>query len=243
MNAIEDNDWTRQMLDWGRRLPHPEAILCISAHWLTDGVFVTASPEPRMIYDMYGFPPALYHVQYPARGDPFLAKRIHDRFPFIRLDSPQPRGLDHGAWSVLKFLFPHADVPVLQLSLDMTQAATFHVALGQQLAVLRDEGVMLVGSGNIAHNLQRLAPDENAAPFDWALRFDQWFATQLAADNTDALANDYNRNDDGRLSVPTPDHYFPALVIAGARMPDDTLHVEYDAIQYGSLAMRSFMFC
>jgi len=245
MNAIEDNDWTRTMLALGKRLPKPKAILCISAHWLTEGTFITSAAHPRMIYDMYGFPPALYEVQYPAPGDPFLAKKIHDQFPLIQLDNQSKQGvwgLDHGAWSILKFLFPEADVPVLQLSIDFTQNASFHFELGRTLSVLRREGVMIIGSGNIVHNLRALSSNEQETPFAWAKTFDDWFAKNLETNQMEPLLNEYNATEVGRKSVPTPDHYFPALYIAGARLPQDKLHTEYSAFQYGSLAMRSFMF-
>lgn len=245
MNAIDDNEWTRAMLAWGARLPKPKAILCISAHWLTKGTFITASSQPRMIYDMYGFPPELYEVQYPAAGDPFLAKRIHDQFPFIQLDNQNEKdgwGFDHGTWSILKFLFPAADVPVLQLSIDFTQNATFHFELGRKISVLRRQGVMIVGSGNIVHNLRAVSMNPDEKPFAWAQEFDQWFTTNLEKNSIDPLLYEYNSSDSGRKSVPTPDHYFPALYIAGARLPEDKLHFEYDAIQHGSLAMRSFAF-
>jgi len=245
MNAIEDNTWTRAMLAWGKRLPKPKAILCISAHWLTEGTFITAAAKPRMIYDMYGFPPELYQVQYPAPGDPILAKKIRDQFPFIQLDNNNDQdtwGLDHGAWSVLKFLFPAADVPVLQLSIDVTQNASFHFELGQKIAVLRQQGVMLVGSGNIVHNLRAISMSPDEKPFAWAEEFDQWFKKNLEENTIEPLLHDYNRTDNGRKSVPTPDHYYPALYIAGARLPEDQLQFDYEAMQHGSLAMRSFSF-
>ena len=245
MNAIEDNDWTRAMTTWGKRLPRPKAIVCISAHWLTKGTFTTAAAAPRMIYDMYGFPPELYHVSYPAPGDPVLAKNICKQFPFIQTDDLHDDdiwGLDHGAWSVLKFLFPAADVPVLQLSIDATQAAPVHFAIGKKLAALRRQGVMLIGSGNIVHNLRAVAMNPHETPFAWAKEFDEWFKNNLVANTMEPLLSDYNHSDSGRKSVPTPDHYFPALYIAGARLPEDQLHFEYEAIQHGSLAMRSFSF-
>jgi 4,5-DOPA dioxygenase extradiol len=242
MNALEDNDWTRALLGLGKRLPKPAAILCISAHWLTEGTFITSSPQPRMIYDMAGFPPELYEVQYPAPGAPILAKKICGQFPFIQLDSKSPWGLDHGSWSILKFLFPAADVPVLQLSIDFSRNASYHYQLGKQLSLLREQGVMLIGSGNIVHNLRAISMNADEAPFAWAQSFDQWFAQHLAEDQMDPLLHEYNRSEQGRLSVPTPDHYYPALFIAGARKPADQLDIVYEAIQHGSLAMRSFMF-
>lgn len=245
MNAIEDNEWTRAMCAWGQRLPKPKAILCISAHWLTEGTFITTAARPHMIYDMYGFPPELYAVQYPAPGDPDLAKAIHDQFPLIQLDNKNEKdqwGLDHGSWSVLKFLFPAADVPVLQLSIDITQNARFHYELGKKISVLRRQGVMIIGSGNIVHNLRVISMNPDEIPFAWALEFDQWFKKNLQENNIEPLLHEYNRSDNGRKSVPTVDHYFPALYIAGARLPSDTLRYEYEAIQHGSLAMRSFSF-
>lgn len=245
MNAIDDNDWTRTMIALGKQLPTPRAILCISAHWLTEKTFITSAQQPRMIYDMYGFPPALYEVVYPAPGDPFLAKQICDQFPFIQADTQNSKGawgFDHGAWSVLKFLFPAADVPVLQLSIDFTQNANFHFELGKKLSALREQGVMIIGSGNIVHNLREISMNVNETPFTWADEFDQWFKKTLVAGEVDALIYQYNATPNGRKAVPTPDHYFPALYVIGSRLAQDTLHFEYDAIQHGSLAMRAFSF-
>lgn len=245
MNAIEDNDWTRAMSALGKRLPRPELILCISAHWLTEGSFVTAAAKPRMIYDMSGFPPELYRVDYPAPGSPFWAKHLCERFTGIKTDGPDDErrwGLDHGSWSVLKFLFPAADVPVLQLSIDFSRPGAWHLRFGRELAALRHEGVMILGSGNIVHNLRAVSYDVNEKPFGWALEFDQWFKAGLDKGHTDHLATDYNATAAGRQSVPTPDHYFPALYVAGAAQAGEPVNWLYDAIQHGSLSMRAFGF-
>lgn len=245
MNAIDDNDWTRAMLALGKRLPTPELILCISAHWLTEGSYVTSAAKPRMIYDMYGFPPELYRVNYPAAGSPFWAKRLCEQFTCIKPDGPGDElrwGFDHGCWSVLKFLFPAADVPVLQLSIDFSRPGAWHLHFGRQLAVLRQAGVMIIGSGNIVHNLRAVSYDVHEKPFAWASEFDQWFKEHLDKGLTETLATQYNVTEAGRQSVPTPDHYFPALYVAGAANADEQVNWLYDALQHGSLSMRAFGF-
>lgn len=243
MNAIDNNDWTRSMSAIGRQLPRPELILCISAHWLTDGTFVTSAEKPRMIYDMSGFPPALYQVSYPAPGSPFWAKRLCEQYGFIKPDGSAAEtrwGFDHGCWSVLKFLFPAADIPVLQLSIDFSRPGLWHLELGRHLGALREAGVMLIGSGNIVHNLRAVSYNEGEPPFEWAVEFDHWFKQTLEAGALERLATDYNASAAGRQSVPTPDHYFPALYIAGAARPGERVSWLYETLQHGSLSMRAF---
>ena len=172
MNAIEHNRFYSSWEALGQQLPRPKAVLCISAHWQTPGVRLTASERPETIHDFRGFPKALFAVEYPARGDPDLARRIADLLSDHRAGLDSARGLDHGAWSILVAMYPNADVPVVQLSLDATQPAAFHYNLAKQLAPLREEGVLVLGSGNIVHNLRRFSFD-NAEPLDWAVEFDE----------------------------------------------------------------------
>ena len=223
MNAIERNEFYRSWQELGRKLPKPKAVLCISAHWETRGVYVTATEVPETIHDFYGFPKALFDVQYPAPGDPLLAQRVAQLIstPQIRLDPG--RGLDHGAWSVLVAMYPAADIPVVQLSLDTSQPGKFHYVLARGLAPLRDEGVLIMGSGNMVHNL-RLFSFHDQQPSPWAAACDATLrqgsrdlpggATlrQRIMDRDHESLMDYDSlGPDARLAVPTPEHYFPLL--------------------------------
>ena len=218
MNAIARNEFHLGWETVGRRLPRPRAILCISAHWETRGVALMASEQPETIHDFHGFPKELYDVQYPAPGDVPLARRVAEL-----LSAAQPRldlewGLDHGAWSVLSAMYPKADIPIVQLSLDTGRPASFHYDLARRLSPLRDDGVLILGSGNLVHNL-RLFDYGNPEPTDWALRCDQAIRSRIETKNhTDLIAFEtLDRN--ARLAVPTPEHYLPllyALALQGA---------------------------
>jgi 4,5-DOPA dioxygenase extradiol len=218
MNAITDNAYRRAWgalgAQFGNRYGKPTAILCISAHWLTRGTWITAMDKPRTIHDFGGFPQALFDQQYPAPGSPALASQTAKlvTVPPMQLDQ-KDWGLDHGTWSVLKPMFPAADIPVLQLSMDYSQSAAHHYAIGQQLAALRDQGVLIVGSGNVVHNL-RAARDAN--PYDWALEFDQYVGQALARGDHAALI-DFQKNAAlAQLAHPTYEHYLPLLYALGA---------------------------
>lgn len=239
MNAIESNDFTHTLARLGQNLPVPKAIVCISAHWQTRGTWVTHMQTPKTIHDFYGFPQALFDVQYPAPGSPALAEQIQTKIvsPPIHIDDSQ-WGLDHGTWSVLKHIYPQAQIPIVQLSMDMTQSPEYHFQLGQQLTSWRQQGVLIVGSGNIVHNLRRLSWETNAKPFDWALEFDDWVQTKILDRNFSALVNEPLKTESGRLSVPTPDHYLPLLYILGAAEKNDTIQFIYEGIQNSSISMR-----
>lgn len=243
MNAIETNDFTRALNALGERLPRPRSILCISAHWMTEGTWITAMPRPRTIYDFYGFPKALFEVQYPAPGSPEFAKLVHEtvRDPQVHLDS-ENWGLDHGTWSVLRHLFPKADVPVMQLSVYIEQPGPYHLQLGEQLRPLRDQGVLIIGSGNIVHNLRQIIWGEDARPYDWAVEFDEWSKAKLEARDFKALAEAYLDTPAGRLSIPTPDHYYPLLPVLGASDVQDDMTFEFEAIHNASISMRAVSF-
>lgn len=241
MNAIDNNDYSRALTELGLKLPIPKAILVISAHWVTKGTFVTSMKNPKTIHDFYGFPQALFDVQYPAPGSPEVAELI-TATPFqpkIQGDSDS-WGLDHGTWSVLRHLYPEANIPVLQLSLDLTQPLEYHVNLGQQLTRLRDQGILLVGSGNLVHNLGLIRWKTDAAPFDWAIEFDEWVKEKLLARDFDSVLNNFNKSKAGQLSVPTLEHYLPLHYVLGATLPEDDLRFEFEGIQHGSISMRSF---
>ncbi len=241
MNAIEDNDYTRSLARLARELPRPRAVLCISAHWLTEGTWVTRMPRPKTIHDFYGFPPALFDVQYPAPGSAEIADLIRQEVsnPTIQPDD-ELWGLDHGTWSVLRHLYPKADVPVLQLSVYLEMPGEYHLQVGAALRRLREQGVLIVGSGNIVHNLRRIDFESSALPVDWALEFDQWVKQRIDQRDFARLAKDPGEQSRaGKLSVPTPDHWYPLLYVLGASLPEDQLRYEYEGIQNASISMRS----
>lgn len=244
MNAITENDFSKALSNLGKKLERPKAILCVSAHWMTDGTWVTGMEKPKTIHDFYGFPKALFEVQYPARGNPVLARAISSRISQpgeVKFDADQ-WGYDHGTWSVLKHMYPHADVPVLQLSLNIKKPAQYHFEMGESLRDLRDQGVLIVGSGDVVHNLQTIRWESNAKPFDWAVEFDEWTKEKLIERDFKALVNDYLKSSAGELSVPTPDHYYPMLTVIGASDPSDQVEFVYEEIQNGSISMRTFTY-
>lgn len=243
MNAIADNEFTRTLNRLGKELPRPEAVLCVSAHWMTEGSWITHMPRPKTIHDFYGFPQALFDVQYPAPGSPEKAEQIQGLIsdPKIHLDK-EMWGLDHGTWSVLKHMYPKADVPVLQLSLYLEQPVSYHMKLGRELAQLREEGILIVGSGNIVHNLRKINWDENATPYSWATEFDEWIRDKLNQREQDAIVNDALKSEAGKLSVPTLEHYLPFIYSLAASNPDDEIRYEYEGIQNGSISMRCISF-
>ena len=241
MNAIADNAFTRTLAKLGSRLPKPRAVLCVSAHWLTPGSRVTGMARPRTIHDFGGFPEALYEVRYPAPGSPELADLVRETVGggAVRVDHDE-WGLDHGAWSVLRHLYPKADVPVVQLGIDYVLPARRHFELGEKLRPLREKGVLILGSGNIVHNLRRISIDENAAPEAWAVEFDAWAKERLERRDFAPLLGDLAAAPSGTLAVPTPDHYDPLLYVLGASDARDRLRFEYEGIQNGSISMRCF---
>lgn len=239
MNALEDNRHTRTWEALGRRSGKPSAILAVSAHWTTRGTAVTAMPAPRTIHDFGGFPQALFDVRYPAPGDPVLAARVRELLAPTEVGLDETWGLDHGTWSVLCKLYPQADVPVVQLSLDMTQPPAFHLELGRRLRPLRDEGVMIFATGNAVHNLRTMRWGSSAA-FDWAQRFDARIRGFLEQGEVEALAEAANADEDARRSVPTIEHYLPLLYVAGARREDERFKIVNDGIEMGSISMLGF---
>ena len=241
MNAITTNSYTKMLSELGHKLPKPKAILCISAHWMTNGTFITHMENPKTIHDFYGFPKSLFDVQYNAPGSSALAEFIQEQLPTIQLDEDS-WGLDHGAWSVLRHLYPEANIPVLQLSLDIEKAADFHFAFGKKLQFLRDEGVLILGSGNIVHNLSTIQWDENAKSPQWALDFDLWMKARIDQRDFDLIVSDYAKSEAGKLSVPTPDHFYPLLYILGAASSNDSLHYIFEGMQNASISMRSVQF-
>jgi len=240
MNALDDNAYTRAWAAMAAAVPRPRAILSISAHWYLPGTHVTAMRQPRTIHDFGGFPRELYAVRYPAPGDPALATRVAELLAPVPVVLDEHWGLDHGTWSVLVHAYPNADVPVVQLALDETQPASFHYALGKRLAPLRDEGVLIVGSGNVVHNLHAYAWGRHPVePFDWALRFEQRARELLSAGEHEPLVEYEALGRDALLSVPTPEHYLPLLYVAAAQQPGDAVTYPVEGGDGGSISMLS----
>jgi 4,5-DOPA dioxygenase extradiol len=252
MNAIEDNSYRRQ---WqalgqefgdGKKYPQPSLILCISAHWITRGWWLTGMDKPKTIHDFGGFPQALFDQQYPALGAPKVAQELSrllvSPIPkgFLEVDLEQ-WGLDHGAWAVLKPMFPAANIPVVQLSMDYSRAPIEHFQLGQQLQQLRHQGVLIVGSGNIVHNLRTLDRNRHDKPYDWALEFDAITAKHVADKNYAALSEFLKLGSLATQAHPTHDHYLPLLYSAGALDSKDELRTFNDSIDMGSISMRSMI--
>lgn len=243
MNAIQDTAYSRAWTELGQTLPRPQAILVVSAHWMTQGTtLVDVSAMPRTIHDFYGFPDALFAQQYPAPGAPDLAREVASLLASHHADEDDSWGLDHGAWTVLKFMYPGADVPVFQVSIDMTRGLAHQLEIGQALAELRDRGVLILGSGNVVHNLGAVNWAANSKPHDFALEFDTLFADRLAERDFAALADGNRLGSLLRMAHPTVDHYLPALTVAGASDSNDELTFMTDAIDLASISMRSFVF-
>jgi len=237
MNTLEHNGYTEAWRRLGESAPKPKAILAISAHWTTRGTAVTAMEKPRTIHDFGGFPQELFEVQYPAPGDPRLAIRVRDLLAPVEVTLDNSWGLDHGTWSVLVHAFPNADVPVVQLSIDGTKPPGFHYELAKKLAPLRDEGVLIAGSGNVVHNLGRIQWTEGANPFDWAMRFNDAVRGCIAAHEHGSLIDYMTLGEDARLSVPTPEHYLPLLYVIAQQGENETISLPVDGIEYGSIGM------
>lgn len=237
MNALEENRYTAAWRAFGAAVPRPRAILAVSAHWHIDGLAVTAMPRPRTIHDFYGFPQALFEVQYPAPGSPELAEEIADSVKpdYVAADTDS-WGLDHGAWSVLVHAFPKADIPVVQLSINAGKPADWHLAMGAKLAALRERGILLMGSGNIVHNLRAIDWRAEDAGFDWARRFNGK-AIELAASRPGEAAA-LTTDADFAMAAPTPEHFLPFLYIAGAAaQANRPLELLVDGYAYGALSM------
>ncbi|MBD2783973.1 4,5-DOPA dioxygenase extradiol [Xenorhabdus sp. DI] len=238
MNAIEDNDYSRAWFELGKKLPRPKAILVISAHWYTNGTAVTAMAQPRTIHDFGRFPQELHEKQYPAKGFPGLAVLVQDILEPIEVETDFEKwGLDHGSWGILAKMYPDADIPVVQLSMDRNQPAAFHYEIGKKLALLRDEGVLIIGSGNIVHNLP--AEKLGAELFPWACSFEQFVRESLTSrENPHPLFKALDR-EDGQLSNPTPEHFLPLLYVIGTWNKEEPISTPVEGIEDGSLSMLS----
>jgi len=244
MNAIEDNEFTRGWREVAKILPKPKAILCISAHWETRGTRVTAMEKPRTIHDFGGFPQGLFDIQYPALGSPWLARKVKDTVKKIDVELDDDWGLDHGCWSVLVQMYPAADIPVIQLSLDYTKSASEHYALAKELSALRQQGILIIGSGNMVHNLGRMVIKGNFnKPFglDWAIEANELFKRLINENRHSELADYLALGNAVRLAVPTPEHYLPLLYILALKQENETVTYFNDQIIGGSLSMTSLI--
>jgi 4,5-DOPA dioxygenase extradiol len=227
----------------GRTIETPRAILCISAHWYLPATLVTAMTAPRTIHDFGGFPRELFQVQYPAPGDPELAHQVRELLKPIDVGLDQSWGLDHGTWSVLSHVFPNADVPIVQLSIDETQPASFHFELGRRLSSLRNEGILICGSGNLVHNLHTYAWGKHMPePYDWAVRFEATARELMQKSDFEPLINYDTLGRDALLSIPTPDHYLPLLYVLGAARENDTISFPVEGVDGGSISMLTISF-
>jgi 4,5-DOPA dioxygenase extradiol len=238
MNAIQENAWTAGWREIGGSLPKPKAILCISAHWFIPETAVTAMEEPRTIHDFGGFPKALYECRYPARGDRQLAERVAGLLAPTKVRLDDDWGLDHGTWSVLYHAFPDADVPVVQLSIDETRPPAWHYELAGRLAPLREEGVLIAGSGNLVHNLHAYGWGRHVPePYEWAKHFESRARQLLLADDHEPLI-DYERlGRDAAMSIPTPEHYLPLLYVIAQKKADDAVTFPVEGVDGGSVSM------
>lgn len=238
LNAVLENRYTAAWRQIGTEVSRPKAILSISAHWFVPGTGVTISTSPRTIHDFGGFPQELYQVQYPAPGDPALARRVQNMLKPLPVGFDDSWGLDHGTWSVLRHVYPNADVPVVQLSIDEAQPASVHFEIGRRLAPLRAEGILIVGSGNLVHNLHAYAwgrhmPD----PYDWAIRFEEEAKQMMIAGEYKPLIDYESLGPEAMLSIPTPDHYLPLLYVIGSRQEGEVITFPIEGVDGGSISM------
>ncbi|MGD0278568.1 MAG: 4,5-DOPA dioxygenase extradiol [Smithella sp.] len=238
MNVIRHNQWTKGWIALGASLPRPRAILAISAHWYLPGTMVTAMTHPGTIHDFSGFPEELFAIRYPAPGDPDLAKKVQDLLSPLPVALDKEWGLDHGAWSILYHIYPRADIPVVQLSIDRRKPPSFHYEIGKLLAPLRDEGILILGSGNIVHNLQAYEWDNpDIGAFDWAFQFEEKVRNLLKSGKDDQLIDYMAMGYEAKMSVPTPDHYLPLLYVSGSRRKSDLISFPIEGFDGGSMSM------
>jgi 4,5-DOPA dioxygenase extradiol len=240
MNALTSNAWTQGWSDFGQNIPRPRAVLCVSAHWCLSSTLVTGMERPPTIHDFGGFPHELYEVDYAAPGDPALAKRVQDLLAPVTVGLDDEWGLDHGTWSVLGHVFPEADVPIIQLSLDETKPPSFHYDLARGLSSLRDEGVLIVGSGNLVHNLHAYSWGRHPVePFDWAIRFERRACELILARDHASLANYEALGPDAMLAIPTPEHYLPLLYVLAQQQDGEPTAFPVAGFDGGSISMLS----
>jgi 4,5-DOPA dioxygenase extradiol len=241
MNAVEDNEFTQNFRRIAGEIEKPKAIICISAHWFTNGTKVTHMPDPKTIHDFYGFPKELYDIEYPAKGNKKLAEEIQKLLSPIHVDLDLDWGLDHGAWSVLRHMYPNADVPIVQLSIDYNKAALYHFDLGKKLTSLRAKGILIIGSGNIVHNLGLVDFEkiENNYGFDWAKRVKKIINHNMMDNNFKLLLDYLKQDDDFNLAIPTPEHFLPLIYALSLKGEKEKIELFNDIIVGGSISMTS----
>jgi len=238
MNAVMNNSYTEGWRRIGTETPRPKAILSVSAHLFVPGTGVTISAAPRTIHDFGGFPRELYQVQYPAPGDPYLARRVQELLAPVPVALDNSWGLDHGTWSVLRHVYPDADIPIVQLSIDETRPAAFHFEVGRKLTPLRDEGILIVGSGNLVHNLHAYAWGRHVPdPYDWAVRFETEAKQIMTAGEYKPLIEYEKLGPDAMLAIPTPDHYLPLLYVIATRQRGEVITFPIEGVDGGSISM------
>ncbi|HPI53372.1 MAG TPA: 4,5-DOPA dioxygenase extradiol [Chitinophagaceae bacterium] len=252
MNAIEDNEFSQRWKQMGQEIPRPKAVICVSAHWLTNGLFITAMNQPKTIHDFGGFPKELFNTQYPAPGNPQLAGETKQLLQPFQAELDHDWGLDHGTWSVVKNMYPDADIPVLQLSINYSKPASYHYEIGKYLGSLRKKGVLIIGSGNMVHNLGMIgAPPGQSFSFDhinqefgydWALEINGLFKKFIQERNHQALINYNSIHKSIAYAIPSPDHYFPLLYALGMQEQNDDAFIFNDKAIAGSLTMTSVKF-
>ena len=245
MNGIEDNEFSRTWAKFGKEIPKPKAVLVISAHWLTNGTHITAMENQKTIHDFGGFPQALFDVEYPVKGSPELAIATSELITSTKVGLDHDWGLDHGTWTVVRHMYPNADIPVLQLSIDYNKSAQYHYDLAKQLASLRKKGVLIIGSGNMVHNLQMVAWDKLQEPeygFDWAIEMNTIFKEKIENNDFKSLIEYEKLGSAAKLAIPTPDHYYPLLYNIALRDTKDEISFFNDKLVGGSLTMTSVKF-
>jgi 4,5-DOPA dioxygenase extradiol len=245
MNGIESNEFSDYWVELGKKIPRPEAVVCISAHWLTHGTFVTAMQHPKTIHDFGGFPKKLYEVNYSAPGNPSLAGDISELVKTTSVLIDHEWGLDHGCWTVVRRMYPDADIPVIQLSIDFYKPAVYHYKLAKELSVLRNKGILILGSGNMVHNLRMIDwQNMNAVNygFDWAQEINETFKSKIRCNDHKALIDYQNLGNAAKLAIPTPDHYFPLIYALGLQDKNDCVEFFNDKYVAGSLSMTSVRF-
>ena len=245
MNGIENNIFSAQWEKQGKELPAPKAVLVISAHWLTNGTHITAMDHPKTIHDFGGFPQELFEVQYPAPGDALLAQQTKDLIKSTHAGLNHDWGLDHGAWTVVRRMYPDAKIPVLQLSIDYSKPAQYHYNLAKELSALRKKGVLIIGSGNMVHNLRMVAWDKLDTPgfgYDWAIEMHELFKQKITGGDHPALINYESLSKSAKLAIPTPDHYYPLMYILGLQEKNEAPSFFNDQLVAGSLNMTSVKF-
>ncbi len=238
MNALYDNVFTRSLTSLGNSLAKPKAILVVSAHWLSRGTFVSTTSNPKTIYDFGGFPPEMYQIIYPAKGSPESAKLVQEEVKKTIVNADSAMGMDHGAWTILKHMYPDASVPVFELSIDFYQSPRWHYELAQELKALRKKGILIIGSGNIVHNLRRANFEDDAKVDDWAIEFDEIIKSKILSHDHDAIIDYHNLGKSAAIAVPTNDHYLPLIYSLGLQEKNEEVAFTFEGFQNQNISMR-----